>query len=237
MNYRFLLRHGALVVMIGITCWGMRQACRSVVAVTHYEVQVDPAFSSSFARTIHTFIQERLDGRMLFMPYLAQSLQKNFPAIENIEITRHPGGTVDIAIKSVNPRMIVNHEHAFVDGKLLPVYQFSKEWLAGRAEIALGGDIHQLDPVIADCLARLDIDTVRAYNVAVVSPQELLLQDKEYQHFVIRGNPGALPKQQVLAQCQAIKKNLLDTGALTKKLKKTWTADVRFDNQIVVSSA
>lgn len=239
MNYRKYIGSVSLIVVICSAAFGVRQACRAVVAVTSYDVQVDAAFSPSFAQTITSFVRAQTDGRLLFMPHLAQVIQEQFPAVETIEITRNACGNVEVLIKGSSPRVVVNQEKAFTDGKLLPTFQFSQDWLAGRAQVSVSSALctESLDPVLAHCLAQIDIDLLHTYNVTINDIFESWLHDKQHHNFSIRFNAATLPKNSVVAQCQAIKNELLASGALTKKPQKKWIADVRFDNQIVVSSA
>jgi len=85
-------------------------------------------------------------------------------------------------------------------------------------------------------IKKLYSELLRTYNVVVYGPYYVELIHKEQKKFTIIGSLYDMPSRQTIALCESIKNEREQDGSFVTQKNKCIITDVRFSNQIVLSS-
>jgi hypothetical protein len=176
------------------------------------------------------YVQDELCAQTLHM-YVPQY----FPFIKSFTMQCIPGAMC-CSFKTRKPFCLVNNNLVLTtDGVLVGKEVFESQVLEGLktayvSEIAIQKE-YELGAFQA-CMSQLPASVLNGYDLVWHDAITASLRDKEQKNFSIFFNAETLPTLPVLADCNVIKKNLIENNLMQQK--KSWIADIRFTNQIIV---
>jgi hypothetical protein len=95
---------------------------------------------------------------------------------------------------------------------------------------------NRLTPDIYTCLNSISPYLFKEYEINWHNKYELWLTDKSQHNFKILSDAYSISDEQKLKLCKKLKEEIKGKKEVLLNKSKTWIADIRFDNQIIVFS-
>ena len=192
--------------------------------------------SEKASQDVTDFMQAHHDT--LHNPLFSQELISRFPCLQSYSLEKNASGNWICTTHCALPRMSVNNTLVLTDaGNLALKADYSQASVDSLYNIIVPQG--SVSPALCSSIAHFSSHLLEQYQMVWMSDQEALLYDREQPYFAIRFNALALPHDDMMHTCVAIKRDLEQRNLLThtgKKKPQLWIADIRFKDQIVVSS-
>lgn len=210
-------------------------------------VHVDPLLSAQTQKNIDQFTKEKNSQKIPTYKDFVQILVQQFPYIKSIEIEKNASGLLSYTYESAAPIIAINQDMVLTDGGILVLKNnFAEHTIASLHTITVPSGF--ISPALLNGIASFTDDFLNTYDICWKSDQEIILKDKLHAGFTVLCDADSILDVSVLQKCTTIKHELIDKGSLAspalahndavtkKKAPKSWIADIRFKNQIIVSS-
>lgn len=202
--------------------------CQAVFSVTALEWCFDPRISDLGQKSIIRFASE---NNYHDFSAFADVLKKQFPVIKDVVLHQKSNGVLAVGIKSITPKIRVNHQ-----------WVISEEGIRIRSDFFKEKVVNALN-AIQECnnsalsmqwVATLPHDIFSYYTITWADRFCIWLQDKEQEHFLVLMTDELTLTSDMMIKIGRVKQQLNDQGAFFCA-DYYWIADVRFKDHIIVS--
>ena len=216
----------------------------ALFAVHSFSCSLSPYLSHGALCAIekHLHDQEKFKHKSAYC--IAADLKEKFPFIESITCDYAIPGKVAFHIEGVEPLFKINENFVLTAESTLLAYQvFDPAFVQNLCSVEFpklkekNETISQAGmPALKKSLQDLPERVFASYQVCWMNELETYLCDKEESKFAIVCNAQTIPDESLLKKCATIKQELETSNAFKKKSIHRWVADIRFKDQIIVSS-
>ncbi len=222
-----------------------------------FSIIFDELLTDSIKKDIERGIED-LGRQHTFVPArLAHVLSENIPIISVVETCVVEPGCVELKVRARRPSCTINTTHVLVGSKLIcPTSWYHEEVYRGLPDMSVpdlkmgkdqayvpspsaahrpGG--HYEPAELAAIFEKMSPEMFKGYNVVVGRGQEIHLNDKTEPKLSLVCRCSDLATRHVCAAGKVARDMLKNDPAFKSSASRTWVADLRFKNQIVVHEA
>ena len=164
---------------------------------------------------------------------LVDHLPERFVCIATIESQLLPHNTAKLVIKTYEPLACISSEELITtNGIILSQQVFNETVIKGLDSVELAGplDSQKIPMFIKTVLDSIRADLLKAYRMRWVDEHTICLIDKNNPHITIVCSNETLPDTTMQKKCVE-----LVHDKMLQKPDAQWKADIRFDDQIIIS--
>ena len=238
MKYNVSKRSWLIVVGVLIIGISVKVVCGRLNAVHAVTVAVDSRLATDVQKKVVAFVHENTVHKKLSAPQLFAQLQQQFPCVQSLTAHFCAPGVLHCEVEAATPLVVLNNKQVVMENNQL----FARELYADRSvrflynvtQDAPQQTMH-IAPQFAATMHKLLPGIFTEYHVQWIDDKQVKLLDKTQPDFTIICSATKVPDQKMLAQCNKLKSDIEQTQLLEKKPRKQqWTADIRFENQIIL---
>jgi len=205
-----------------------------------YTLTTDIILAKTTKNQIDTFIAQKINYKEENLNSIAKALHNRFLYIKSVNISRLATQALDINIHTYNPLFIVNDNHILLEsGMCEPKNTFDANSIASLERITIHASAiidNHVDSTCYRCLTTLSPHIIKMYNLIWISACEIWLKNKKQQRFALLCNTNTIHDGHKITLGTSLKNEIVSKKAFNYNTMKTWVADIRFDNQIVIFS-
>jgi len=215
-----------------------------VFSVDGYSCVFDSKISNYHQNEIFDFINETKDFKSASLRFVLQKITDYFSVIKSAQMFQLPSGILQVKLQALDPQFLVNGVFIVAEnGSLFDKRLFSQAFVEKCHALTIQGlDNSHTGTLIKKNISesckkmifRLPQKSFQEYYIVRESETKSYMTDKLQEHFIILFNDKNVPDEQIVSVCAKLKNELEACGAFLKKRNKTWFADVRFKDQIVL---
>ena len=230
--------HAAVCLLVACVVSGAHLFYKTVCRIDSCSVVTDGYLSPVLHASIKQATHDLLHAQIVDADTLSSHLIQMFPAIKKIGISRIPPHHIHVDVISHVPHYRINDDQVLVeDGHIISQDQFYPQQLTTLCTVQVAvSSTKKVPSECTACLTALSTDLLSSYSFFWQDAAHAWLYDKADAHFAILFHSRSVPDAAVLAQCNQIKQNLAERDLLNKKKNLLRVADVRFKDQIVMST-
>ncbi len=235
-RYEKIVQYGLFITAITIVCAiGLKKLTKHLFTVERVVFSVDSLIAADCQQQVVAVVNEYKDQFSFHPKEVIALLQHQFPWIKSVVVSYVPTNVIQMVIRAHEPICIINHAQVLLtnDIRVEPIV-YNAAYLVPLPNVTVDGDREDSD-LLRALLQHIPAHLLSSYELEWVNEMKILLHDKHQRKFAIVCDSARLPDDALLARCNTIKYDLEKRGTFTKNTKKLWVADVRFENQIVVS--
>lgn len=177
---------------------------------------------------------------------IADDVQKKIPHAQAISVANKPLNLVEVDVAVQQPLYLVNKNFVITDTHIVvPANWYAPDALTHLPHLTVAAcdadGVPVVDYAVLFALAHVPSSIWDHYRLSLIDAVDAYLFDQHQRQFVIRFNAQALPTDQLLATCAAVKDQIFKDKKffLTQRPAKNlhdriFVADIRFANQIIV---
>ena len=228
-----LVRVAVLFVVVSYVTTNIQNFCSSVSRVQHVTFETDLLFSPQTVEEILSYTHLLRFNSSYNPAALVKHLPERFSCIKSIDIQPLPYNAAKLIISAKEPLVAINNKHILTkSGTLLSCGNYDEKTRESLTSIAMAeAEMHNITPVMLQALSYcIDSKLTKSYNIEWLHEHELRLYDKNNKYVAIVCDSASLPNEKQLSQCTELIKE-----KITQKPNAQWKADVRFDDQIIIS--
>lgn len=238
------------VFVVAACALGIRSWARTWFVVDQFVVLPSSQFSAEQQASITSFFHDSPALKSADLAQISSIVRTQFPSIGHLDLAHDGSGLVTAQIDAVKPLCLINQDYILSsDGALIKKQVFEVSVLNTLVSL----EVPQLDVCCCvpcammhkECVGRLQPALVATaqllpnyvtaeYNVSCRNHCSWLLVDKREQRFAVLFHGSHIPDKKILARCAKLKGTLDARGAFAPTARRSWIADVRFENQIVL---
>jgi hypothetical protein len=227
----YALLYALIVVLSGIVS---KAFVSHVFCVSDYQVTIDSLLASSVQNQLQTFVAHAIKNQS--MQSIIKEISKN-PCIQSVTCSYAVAHQADLAIIARVPRYVINNAYVITDDGTwtaqslysLPVTQYLVRLVLPNNFV--GQEVIQKR--VNDLLKQIPPTVLKTHLFCMHDEMSFCLHDKQDPWFSIVFNHLNVPTYESFIHCEMIKNELKEKEECAKKF--LWAADIRFENQIIVS--
>lgn len=223
-----------MCLLLGFSMY--RKCSQSIVPSTLLVTSDEHILNEKASQDLAHFFQAHHDN--LHNPLFSQELLAQFPYLQSYSLEKNASSHWVCITHCALPIMSVNNMYVLTDAGMLALKaDFSQAMVESLYNIIVSQE--KVTPALCSSIAHFPSHLLQQYQIVWMSDQEAFLYDREQPCFAIRFNAASLPHDAIMHTCSVIKHDLEQRELFThtsKKKPQLWIADIRFKDQIVVSS-
>jgi uncharacterized protein YcfL len=205
----------------------------SVSKVQHILFDMDEALSENASKEIQSYVHMlRMNGS--YNPgALVDHLPERFNCIAQIESQLLPHNTAKLTITTHAPLACISADQVItVDGVILSQQVFTEKLIKelDRVELAGALDSEKIPVFVKTVADSIQADLFKSYRMTWVDEHTICLTDKNHPQITIVCSNEKLPDLSMQKKCAD-----LVHDKMLQKPDAQWKADIRFDDQIIIS--
>lgn len=229
-------KNSVIITIASLLCLSMfSMLITQLFAIHDIAIDIDPLVSDTIQLNIQRTIHDSLKTQS--MKSIVRALCEQYSCIKNITCSYAIAHTASLTIVARVPVYAANSTHIITEDGHWVMRSLYQPW-AIRQLITVMVPPHFMHDVVMQekinsALYKCVTSAVfTQYVLCIHDEMNFCLHDKENSTFSVVFNNTKIPDTTCLHQCQIIKEELKIKGEL---IKKQWIADVRFENQIILS--
>ena len=209
----------------------LKHISSSVFSTSQYRFIHNGLLSDDYFSSIKTYATQFLD-QQCDAHYIIAQLKKEFPVVDKIEIAYRPCGTY-VMVRSHKPLCCINEDQILTDHhQLVTKDYFSSPVLDSLNRFTVAENcLSHVASLVPSLLAELPSDFKQAYDLELRNEHHMCLRSKQEKNFSIVASALQKKLSCVLAQCELVKKKLVERKDFNEKIN--WVADARFADYII----
>jgi hypothetical protein len=225
------------IVSVAVLGCAIKKTHAVLFSVHGCSVTIDPILSHQTHQQITDFFNKNEELQDVSLKDIVAAVQKKFFCVESVAVKRCASGSLDIGISAVKPLCNINSDKVLVvNGTIFANDVFTDSSREKLDTLFVRLEQEELDKVrekLRKFTQKLIPSIYSQYDVVWFNEREVRLIDKKDSWFVTVCNAYKVPNEQSLAYINRIKQDIFP-----KKGRKNirWVADMRFNDQIIVSS-
>jgi len=204
----------------------------------HYAFVFDRKLSSNAQRAIAGTVGQLVENQQATPAQLVALLHQKFSLIKQVGIFTIPGRHAIAKIIAHKPLCLLGDNHALLgSGTCINRLLLSPETLAATPHVEVRdwfADDGEIPSQLAPFLKALGPEKMKEFRVSWHGDHEVVLTDIQTPTFSVLLEGKKDINQELFTKCTAIKELLATRGLLNTPRKRSWTADVRFKDQVIV---
>jgi len=235
MKARGTIRILLAVLVAASSFWGVNKICHFLLQASQVSFSFDPLLSTNQKeKIIFTVTHAGLTNPTI----IAQLMKEKCPAINKIIVTRQPNHSWHIQVIAGAPRLIVNTEWVLNEqGMLVPRGHYTPQSITQLPHITMKtatADAPLLSAEFKEWLNALNPALFGRYDISWNHDFEIELVEKNNPAFALVSTCQHRLTEQTITLCDSIKKDI-EQQKNNQSAMGLYKADIRFDNQVVVS--
>lgn len=223
------------IALTVVSVVSLKKITARLFAVEQVAFSLDPRVTHDCQQQVRASVDEYKANHAVYAPDVISLLQQQFPWIQSIAISYVPNNVMQVVIRAHEPVCMINHAQVLLmSGSSVEPLVYNQAALASLPQVTVAGALED-SSMLRALLQRIPADLLSSYDLEWVHETKVVLHDKQQRNFAIVCDSERLPDDALLSRCNTIKHDLEKKGTFTSSTKKYWAADVRFENQIVVS--
>lgn len=232
------------IIVVVATCIFLgylgNKAYRLIFTPVTYSITSDNILSTTTQECIKTVVAHDIDYQRVPLATIAHQLKDTFPFVKGVTIAHLATGTVAIHLTIYKPLMRINSNLVLLESGILESQQsFKSDVIASLSAVSVHESVFtdsRLTPDFYTCLASISSHLFKGYEINWHNKHELWLTDKNQPSFKILCDAHSISNEQKLNLCKKLKEEIKGKKEVLLNKSKTWIADIRFDNQIIIFS-
>jgi len=241
----FFMRHRRTLKKVGLAFVGMAVCTivlwridRDLSYARDYSFVFDRKLSSQAQRAIAGATSSAIKTAQAAPSQLIEQLHKQFDFIKNIAVFTIPGSRAIAKIAAHKPLCLLDNNLALLsNGKTIDQQLLATPTIAQTPHVAVedwfAGD-GGIPARLAPFLKALGQERMNSFNVTWHGDHEVVLTPKETPTFCLVIEAREDVTNTLLAAGTTVKELLAARGILGGPRKRSWAADLRFKNQVIV---
>ncbi len=223
------------IFFVGILFWAVTCTVQKAYQSLSKEMQpayaIDPLFSNNVHQNIKQFVQH-CDAKDAS---IVENVQQAFPFVHAISCEKKASGVTLYAVRSKKPFMRVNDQFVLTrDGNLFSEQLFADDVVDVLPTLrTVSNTTSRIAPEIIACMKRIPSEILKTHTVTWIDAWHVLFDEKKDINFTILCTKNTVLNQEAMRYCERIQDDLAQKGLLGIR---QWVADMRFENQIILSS-
>lgn len=206
----------------------------SVCAIRYVTFEFDPRLSPMARSAISHYVHECQSHGYYNARAIVADIPNYFSSVRAISVQYLPLQTAHITIDGFDPLIRINEDQVLVENNsIIRSANYGQYVLSGLYQLSVAGMApEKVSPEIADSIKHAIHEKLfDHYTFHFANAQEWYLNDKEDPAFTVCCNARSVPLGNIQKRYAQLKKEVLKKT----DLKQKWMADVRFQNQIILS--
>lgn len=198
----------------------------------------DSLFSKEFKKSIQAYIDEAY-AKNPDPEKLVQSISQQFPALEQITFDVYQEDYTKFIIQGRKPLLKINHEFVVLaNGKIFPTQWYHKKFLHELCNVCYEQEIKhdKIDKRFVKFFVRCPQELIQDYTIIWKSHEDICMRSKKDENLILRTNSYQIPELQDLEICSTMKEKMGTIRGNKKGKRRSMLCDIRFSQQVVVSS-
>ena len=204
----------------------------------HYAFVFDQKLSSNAQRAIAGTVEQLVETEQATPAQLIKLLHKKFSLIKRVGIFTIPGRHAIAKIIAHNPLCLLGDSHALLSsGTYINRLLLSAEILATTPHVEVRdwfANDGEIPSQLAPFLKSLGPEKMKEFRISWHGDHEVLLTDINTPTFCVMLEGKKESCLMLSTRCATIKELLTARGLLNTPRKRSWTADMRFKDQVIV---
>ncbi len=223
----------AFFAIVSIVTTNLERVSRSLSSVQHILFQIDESLSSDTRNEIKSYVHMlRFNGK--YNPAaLVDHLPDRFACIAGIESQTFAHNTAKLVIKTHEPLVKISDDQLVtMNGEILSQRFFDTNLLSqlDLVQVSLPVNPDKIPILVKTITDSIQADLLKSYSMVWIDEHTIRLQDKQNSRITIVCSDETLPDESMQAKCAALAQD-----KLSQKPNVRWKADIRFEDQIIVS--
>lgn len=231
-RFQILMIIGA-VVGVGVSA---HMLYRSVCAVRYVAYSFDPAISSEMQRDIKVQVA-LFESDGLYNPRtIIATITEQFPCVKSVSVHCQASNTAHIAVEAYDPIVRINNTHVLTEIKtIIPACSYALYAVNALPLFSMTGALpdHCSDRMMNAIKSCVKESVFDRYTLSWVNDHELYFKDIQDPSFSLLCDAASLPTHTMLVSYEQVKNSIKRRNSAMNR----WVADLRFNDQIIVSGA
>lgn len=230
------MKKSLLIILLTLPIlFGLKLRPDSFFSVNKYRIDQTGLVSQDFFTSIKKFLLEEFDNKKKASIIISDA-KKRFPIIDKISIAYRPMG-VYVKITPYKPLCCINNNLILAHNNELFFYDtFTEKAINSIAHVVIAPEyISSITSFVPPLLRELPPDFYETYNLELCNEHCVRLTHTQEKYFNIILSANQKNISSLLTYCDSVKKNIIERKDFDKG--QNWTADVRFNDYIVVYKA
>jgi hypothetical protein len=233
------------IISVSTLIFMARATHAHLFTINNYTLSIDSRLTTethtAIANTVTAYLQ-LTQQNPANLPALADQLQMQFNCIQSIDIARAPSKYAHIEVHAHTPYVrFENNENQYIastNGIIMPCALFKTNITDGlrTIKIALNVDAHKLPDTCMQFMQQLPLTIFETYIFNWHNQYHIELNKKNNPTFSLLLSHHSILTASLMNYCNMLYEHLENNGAFAEKKKKHWIADVRFKDQIILST-
>ena len=211
-----------------------QRVCSKICAIRYISYSFDPQLSITMRSAIEQQVSRLECDAKYQVPVIMQELLRIFPDIKQIDVRSLPYNMAEVVITAPDPVVRINNSHVLTENQSIISSNYYAQYALDRLpEMRVSSKINR--SVSLEMMAAIQQSIKEQifdrFMVSLCDEQKWYLQDKKDPLFTICCNASSLPTGTLCALYDQVKQEVRKKGMT----KTAWTADIRFNHQIVLS--
>lgn len=219
--------------IVSIITSGLERVNHSISSVHHILFVMDESFSDQATKEIQSYVHMLRFNGCYNPAALVDHLPERFTCIACIESQLLPHNTAKLVIKTYEPLACISHDQLItMDGTVLSQAIFNEKVIKELDTVELQSplDAQKIPTFIKTVVDSIRADLFKSYRMHWVDEHTICLIDKNNPHITIVCSNETLPDTSMQKKCVD-----LVHDKMMQKPNAQWKADIRFDDQIIIS--
>ncbi len=223
------------IFFVGVLFWAVTCTVQKAYQSLSKEVQLAYAIDPFFSNHVHKNIKQFVQHCDVKDASIVKNVQQAFPFVHDISCEKKASGVTLYAVHSKKPFMYVNDKFVLTrDGNLFSEQVFADDVVDVLPTLrTLSDTISRIAPEITACMKRIPSEILKTHTITWIDAWHVLFDEKTDINFTILCTKNTLLNQKTIRYCERIQDDLTQKGLLGIR---QWVADVRFENQIILST-
>jgi len=231
--------------------WGRTKLSARFLTPKSYNFQFSGSFSRGQKAKIKDFVFELAQKKAQPLHNVCAQLEKRFPSIKSLSLTRDASDNLCIAIGGDKPFFLLNEQFVLThDGSLFHRVLFEKDSLVGLCrvscrcletceyEVLFGNEqedhVDKLPSDFLQTIKQIPEDRFDDYEILCEHKKRWHLKDKAKTNFSILCTDETISDQRLICACNKVKGILVARDSRFERGIRSWVVDARFDGQVVL---
>ena len=207
---------------------------KSICAIRYVTYSFDHSIAPEMQQNIVTHVALFQHDGLYNPKSIIDTIQKHFACVKSISVHCIPHNAAEVTVTAHEPIVRINEKYVVTAAKtIVPDFSYASYILTSLSSLSIVSPVPQDCSENMMCAIRKCIkDRIfERYTLCWVGEHEIYLHDSHDPSFSLLCDVLSLPSPTKLVLYEQLKNNIKNKRSASKR----WVADIRFDDQIIVS--
>jgi len=227
-----------LCIAVGYYIFSKSRDCVEKIYPSSCTYVFDALFSKEFKKSIEAYIDQAY-AKNPDPENLVKAVAGQFPALQEITFDVCEQEYTKFILHGHKPLLKINNEYVVLaSGKLFPASWYNKKFLHELYNVCYQQEIKQnkVDKRFVKFFVGCPQVVLHEWDIVWKSHEEICMQCKKDMNVIVRTHASQIPEMQDLEMCKNMKEKMGIVRGNKKGKKQITICDMRFSQQLVVSS-